>query len=304
MSYSNADKVFSSADMGQGVAFMKKQTIVAKKGDILGTKAKPWDQSNKVVPDRQSDRVDLKRNLLKVRAGLMDQPPSATSVAPYTDEQLAESIRYITAITGKGPIGAMTKEWCNAVDERGLGAHCIEANWKDWNVSTGVYSPEDVAVKQRRFEENEGRRLRMNVPDEKVNPDTYKRPVDHTEAIGVEQSNIKIEYQELKDEFKDKLREEFPSASEERLQALAHRLLEEKLRSDAKLARQPVPQESFKPNLSVTTADRRYKEFYHPGKWSVFGDEECWSCCMNYTKDSKGCEHKIVNPDAWCLLHC
>jgi hypothetical protein len=304
VTYSNADKVFSSADVTRNASILKKDVVNAKRGDILGVKPQSWNQSSKCVPDLQSDRKDLKHQLLKVRAGLMDQPPSATSVAPYTDEQMADSIRYITNITGKGPIGALTKEWCNAVDERGLPAHCIESQWKDWNRSTAVCAPEDVSVKQRRFEEIESRRIRMNVPSKKVNQETYHDPQARTSKVGQEMASIKVTHQALKNDFKAQLKEEFPNASEERLQALAHRLLEEKLRSDAKISRQPVPQESFKPNLTVTTMDRRYKEFFHPGKWSTFGNEECWSCCMGYSFDSKGCEYKVIDPDAWCLLHC
>ena len=42
-----------------------------------------------------------------------------------TEEQIADRIRYIVAITGKGPIGKFVGRWWNAVDERGLPAHCV-----------------------------------------------------------------------------------------------------------------------------------------------------------------------------------
>merc|ERR1719343_1254980 len=78
----------------------------------------------------------------------------------------------------------------------------------------------------------------------------------------------KIDFQDLKEQFKRELKVEFPMASEERLQAMAQRLLNEKLLADEKVARFPVQHESFRPNLSLTTQDRRYKEHFHPGALS------------------------------------
>merc|ERR1719259_1488900 len=78
----------------------------------------------------------------------------------------------------------------------------------------------------------------------------------------------KIDFQDLKEQFKRELKVEFPQASEERLQAMAQRLLNEKLLADEKVARFPVQHESFRPNLSLTTQDRRYKEYFHPGAFA------------------------------------
>merc|ERR1712230_349842 len=91
----------------------------------------------------------------------------------------------------------------------------------------------------------------------------------------------KIDFQDLKEQFKMELKLEFPKASEERLQAMAQRLLNEKLLADEKLARFPVQHESFRPNLSLTTQDRRFKQFFHPGTWQFNEIEKrfTWSCC-------------------------
>merc|ERR1719145_210590 len=78
----------------------------------------------------------------------------------------------------------------------------------------------------------------------------------------------KVDFQDLKEQFKRELKVEFPQASEERLQAMAQRLLNEKLLADEKMARFPIQHERFQPNLSLTTQDRRYKEYFHPGSWS------------------------------------
>merc|ERR1719440_2214299 len=84
----------------------------------------------------------------------------------------------------------------------------------------------------------------------------------------------KVDFTELKEQFKRELKVEFPNASEERLQAMAQRLLNEKLLADEKIARFPVQHESFRPNVALTTQDRRYKMYHHPGSWTWIQGEE------------------------------
>jgi len=114
----------------------------------------------------------------------------------------------------------------------------------------------------------------------------------------------KIDNQDLKEQFKRELQVEFPEASEERLQAMSKRLLDEKLLADEKRNKFPVQNERFRPDLSLTVKDRRYKEYHHPGTWiwNPQEDRHCWSCCLSFGENSRGCEHRIKNPDAWCTL--
>ena len=63
-------------------------------------------------------RDELRRTLAKIRAGLMDAKTLKES-KNMSEEEIADRIRYIVAITGKGPIGKFTGRWYNAVDERG-----------------------------------------------------------------------------------------------------------------------------------------------------------------------------------------
>merc|ERR1719218_240635 len=104
----------------------------------------------------------------------------------------------------------------------------------------------------------------MNIPNEKVNMEAYVRPDQGTANLNLRLQEKKVEHQDLKEQFKKELKVEFPNASEERLQAMGQRLLNEKLLADEKLKRFPVQHESFQPNLSLTSQDRRYKVFYHP----------------------------------------
>merc|ERR1719162_1238577 len=82
---------------------------------------------------------DLKRQLLKVRAGLMDEI-CLKQPKMHSDETIMENQRYICAITGQGPIGKLTGKWFNAVDERGLAQHCIEEKWPDFNHSHSCHT--------------------------------------------------------------------------------------------------------------------------------------------------------------------
>jgi hypothetical protein len=275
-----------------------------KQPNILGTDSYVWNQSTIADPRIQKDvSKDLKRQLLKVRAGLMDELTLKPSKA-HTDDKIVENQRYIVSITGQGPIGKLTGKWLNPVDERGLANHCVEAKWPDFNHSHSAHTKEDIKNAVKVHNDNEVRRKRMNVVDKKVNKPAYVAPHTSIANLNNRLRERKIDYQDLKEQFKKELKVEFPNASEERLQAMAQRLLNEKLLADEKTARFPVQHESFRPNLSLTTQDRRYKEFHHPGTWQ-FNDVEkrfVWSCCCSFEQNSKGCESRVVNPDAWSYL--
>jgi hypothetical protein len=275
-----------------------------KAPNILGTEPHAWNQSTIADPKIQKDVTkDLKRQLLKVRSGLMDEYVRKPSKF-HTDECIKDKQRYIVSVTGQGPVGKLTGKWFNAVDERGLAKHCIHEEWPDWNNSHSTHTKEDIKAATSAFETKEDERIQAHVGHPKVDKEAYINPSDATSNINDRLRQRKIDFQDLKEQFKRELKVEFPNASEERLQAMAQRLLNEKLLADEKLARFPVHHESFKPNCSLTTQDRRYKVYEHPGSWAWSEAEkrQCWSCCLNFNQESRGCEYKIVNPDTWCTL--
>lgn len=303
VNYSLAQKFFHNKDVKPEVLEAKKTVQKMKSANILGTEPQAWNTSTVADHRVQKDATtDLKRQLLKVRAGLMDEKVIKPSRF-HTDEEIAERQKFIVAATGQGPIGKLTGKWMNAVDERGLAKHSVVDHWPDWNNSYSNSTKDDLKMAGTVFEQKEERRKRMIGKDNKLNQSGYVNP---TQAVGNVNNCLrerKIDFQDLKEQFKRELKVEFPLASEERLQAMAQRLLNEKLLADEKIARFPVQHESFRPNLSLTTQDRRYKEHFHPGKFDWMESEKRygWSCCLNFDQDSRGCEHKIVNPDAWCL---
>eukprot|EP00929_Paragymnodinium_shiwhaense_P058543 TRINITY_DN29316_c0_g2_i1.p1 TRINITY_DN29316_c0_g2~~TRINITY_DN29316_c0_g2_i1.p1 ORF type:complete len:369 (+),score=89.53 TRINITY_DN29316_c0_g2_i1:82-1188(+) len=303
VNYSLAQKVFHSGDVPQDVLVTKRQVQKSKQANVLGTDPRDWNQS--VIADQkiQRDPKDLKKQLLQVRAGLLDEK-SLKVPKNHDDDSIAELHRFIVNMTGKGPIGKCTNKWFNALDERGLASHCTRDDWPDWNTSTSTHTKDDAKQAASRYDEVDTRRQRMLKTDPKLDATAYVDPMSAVSNVNSRLRERKIDFQELKEAFKQELRVEFPTASEERLQAMAQRLLNEKLLSDEKMSRFPVQHESFKPNLSVTTQDRRYKEYHHPGvwQWSEAEKRHCWSCCLNYGESSRGCEYRVVNPDAWCTL--
>lgn len=221
----------------------------------------------------------------------------------HTDEAIRDTQRYIVSVTGQGPIGKLAGSWMNAVDERGLAQHCVADHWPDWNSSTSAHTKEDVKQAQHEFHRKELRRSIMGT-DSKLNLDAYVDPVTSISNLNAGIQETKTVYQELKDEFRRELKVNSPEASEEHLQATAQRLVQEKLMADEKATRFPVQQESFRPNVSLTAQDRRYRTYFHTGSWSWNEQEKShvWTCCMNAAELSRGCECKVLNPDAWCTL--
>lgn len=304
VNYSLAEKFFHNKDVKPEVLEAKRYVQKKKQANILGTEPREWNPSTISDPKIHKDAsTDLKGQLLMVRAGLMDEKINRPSKM-HSDEQIAERHKFIVAISGKGPVGKLTGNWFNTVDERGLAKHCIAEHWPDWNNSHSCHTKDDIKEGQGMFEKKERRRIKMLKKDNKLHCLEYVNPTQAVANVNDCLRERKIDFQDLKEQFKRELKVEFPQASEERLQAMAQRLLNEKLLADEKMTRFPVQHESFRPNLSLTTQDRRYKEYYHPGTYGWLDCEKryTWSCCINYDQDSRGCAHKIVNPDSWCLL--
>mmetsp|Transcript_61547 Transcript_61547/g.133207 ORF Transcript_61547/g.133207 Transcript_61547/m.133207 type:complete len:341 (+) Transcript_61547:64-1086(+) len=304
INFSLAQKVFHSGDVPKDVLEAKRIVQKTKQANILGTEPRGWNASTIADQKIQKDVYkDLKRQLLKVRAGLMDEKVMKPSKM-HSEEAIAERFKYVVAATGQGPIGKLSKTWFNAVDERGLCNHSIEPDWPDWNHSHSCHTKEDKRHAEGVMQGKEKRRQQMRAKSTVLDSTEYVNPVQSITNINDRLRERKIDFQDLREQFKRELKVDYPRASEERLQAMAQRLLGEKLLADEKVARFPVHQESFRPNLSLTTQDRRYKEYHHPGTWSWNEAEkrDGWSCCLNFGKDSRGCEYKVVNPDSWCTI--
>lgn len=253
-----------------------------------------WNAST-LVETKRADSRDRKTQMLKVRAGLAGDPilkPGKTNAGEgKLDRSGASKASGTAECTAGEPSPA-------AVSARG--------EKPSWNISYSTRTKEDFKQASALHEKNEARRKRMHARDPKLG--AHPRDTAPLEAAAMVNGRLrdrKEGHQDLKDQFKRELRIEFPNGSPECLQAMATRLLSEKLAADEKLMREhPGKDAHFAPNIGVTSHSRRYREYHHPGAWTWNTHEKqfCWSCCMDFGLESRGCESKMVNPDAWCLI--
>eukprot|EP00928_Gymnodinium_smaydae_P081288 TRINITY_DN64837_c0_g1_i1.p1 TRINITY_DN64837_c0_g1~~TRINITY_DN64837_c0_g1_i1.p1 ORF type:complete len:374 (-),score=81.25 TRINITY_DN64837_c0_g1_i1:39-1160(-) len=305
INYTLSQKIFHGSDVPAEAREQKKAVNHSKSANILGCEPEAWNQSTIAPSEKKRHEKGLKRRLLQIRAGLHDEKVPVTGKI-HSDEALNERRRYIYSLTGKGHIGPLNNKWFNPVDERGLSNHCVRDDWPDWNHSHSCHTKDDLKQANHRHTERDERRKTMmgSNSNGKLNIEAYVSPQQGTTNINAVLRERKLDYQELKEQFKHELKAEFPNASEERLQAVSQRLLKEKLLADEKLARFPANNEQFKPSTQLTSQDRRYRVYHHAGTWAFNEVEKrfTWSCCGSFSEDARGCEYKVVNPDAWCVL--
>jgi hypothetical protein len=101
------------------------------------------------------------------------------------------------------------------------------------------------------------------------------------------------------------VRDEFPDASAETLNAIVtRRIYEEDLKAHV-----PEDQElTLKPDMTKTLKRIQERVAYHNGKYEEqrFSEKKklAWSCCQNKDKDSEGCVVKMVDKQKWILSSC
>ncbi|EER05557.1 hypothetical protein Pmar_PMAR011585 [Perkinsus marinus ATCC 50983] len=173
--YEDNERVFSPVNVPSTVLASRRAVLDSVRPKILDHSPKSWNIS--VKTDEKPVRKDLRKQLLMVRAGLMDQPVWKTnsndkeiSVADFPStfsRKERNIIRHVGMVTGKGPVGSLTKRWFNLVDEKGASRH--SANPENdfigsWDISSSTCQPADVDARLKAFVKAEKRRIRMNVP--------------------------------------------------------------------------------------------------------------------------------------------
>jgi hypothetical protein len=253
--------VFQRKDIPRHIMQLKRQTEEFASADFVGVRPTPWNASTD--PREAERRNRLSQNRRDINLGLYQQKPH-TAQNPLSAEKISE-------------LKSLADLW----QQKG-GPHAVKS--EGWNGSTIV----DQAV--------------LKYPPQlrarSLPPQEYVKPSEATSELGDLLRQKKVQYSGTREEIKRELRQLYPSASDERLVAMSFRLLDEKLLAEEKLRRQPIANESHRPNLSLTAIDRRFKVRMHPGVYTPEG----WSCCLNNDPNSGGCESKIANPDRWCLL--
>eukprot|EP00743_Colponemidia_sp_Colp-15_P001980 GILK01002153.1.p1 GENE.GILK01002153.1~~GILK01002153.1.p1 ORF type:complete len:295 (+),score=31.52 GILK01002153.1:272-1156(+) len=262
INYTNDQKVFHEDDVPLSVKEAKRKVVESKKTDILGVRPATWKAS--VRPESAEDS-DLRRTLLKVRAGLMDAPPAAAN--------RSQSV----------PRSSQRLDLSTAPSDR------------PWNCSTA----QDVKERSTLFEQFDRTCRTSSGRIAKTIEPKYTPPIQRQKQL---MESLRQEKEQTV-EVRHKIREEYlflnPSASEAKSTAAVHRILHETRRKEE----HAEGKRNQKPDMTLTTISRRYKEFYHPGIWEFSNIEHRhgWSCCMNFKKDSQGCSYSVQNPDSWCL---
>ena len=259
VNHSPSERVFQRKDVPKRIAQLKKETLQWKEADYVGIRKPRWDAS---TDKNESDpRNRIHRNRRDFQTGLLRKSYAAEN--PISAEKAHDLHCHADLLQIKGPPHALTTSsgWNSSTIIQRLPAPVIGANT----------SP---------------------LPAEYLKPTEMIRELNHLLR------EKKINFACTRKEIKKELRQLYPNASDSRIVAMTFRLLDEKLMAEEKLRRHPVPNESHRPNLSLTAIDRRYKVKSHPGIFTAEG----WSCCLNGFEDSAGCESKIANPDRWCLL--
>ena len=128
----------------------------------------------------------------------------------------------------------------------------------------------------------------------------YLRPVDYTINIQKQVRTKKEEEVALREQLSVQVRDEFPDASTETLNAIVtKRIYELQLKAGV-----PDDQElTLKPDCSKTLRKVQERVSYHNGKYEESKFEKTkdgkpkmvWSCCQSGKRDSEGCVVKVVD---------
>ena len=134
---------------------------------------------------------------------------------------------------------------------------------------------------------------------------TYTKPIQHSIKIQEEVRKKKESDVERRQRLSAVVRDEFPDASEETLNAIVtRRIYEEDLKAHI-----PEDEElTLKPDISKTIRRDEKRVAYHNGKYEEqrFSEKKkmAWSCCQNKDKDSEGCVVKMVDRQKWTVSSC
>ena len=277
ISHALRERVFQGLEAD--VAARKKEVDDFKAPHFTGAPC-PWNGSVRLETTDRRGRLAL--NLRRVRSGFL----GVLGNMKQSETNKIEYMRHVNRLTGKGPCGCLSGEWVNLSED----------TQKIWNNSTSLSMPPPPQFKAPSVQP----------------PSDYLNPIESVTELNLLLREKKAQYVDVRRALRSQVLADFPQASESKIVAACHRILDEKLLSYEKTRRWPILQESFKPNLSLTSKDRRFYRNFHPGLWSndapALNDEDSdqdiqgtWSCCQAEREDALGCEREMLNPDRWCL---
>ena len=130
-------------------------------------------------------------------------------------------------------------------------------------------------------------------------PSHYRSPSQRTSDFNKYMSKLMEENKSLVASIRSRLIYTDPDISRLRLNAMVFKELLETLRNHASPKLDIVPsRDIFRPILTMSLKSNKYKEYFHSG---TFRNGK-WTCCQARIESVRGCDFKLINPDAWCLL--
>nr|CEL69966.1 TPA: hypothetical protein BN1204_056615 [Neospora caninum Liverpool] len=135
-------------------------------------------------------------------------------------------------------------------------------------------------------------------------PASYASPRERTAALDAELREERRKFASERQALFECVRKQLPGASKERCWAEVRRIFGDAMNYEKRRPLDPNYAVFAKPNLSLTDRGRKYREYFHTGKFDrcAIDGREAWSCCLNPNRSSRGCHERVVNPDAWRLL--
>jgi len=129
---------------------------------------------------------------------------------------------------------------------------------------------------------------------------TYTNPEQLSKNIQEQVREKKAQDMALREKLSMEVRNEFPGATEEALNAMVTRKIYE---IEQKEHVPMDPELTLKPDMKKTLRHETLIERHHNGKYELdrFSDKgkKAWSCCMNKREDSEGCVVLKVDKQRW-----
>lgn len=135
-------------------------------------------------------------------------------------------------------------------------------------------------------------------------PAEYLSPAESASRRAKQLNARNLEYSDLRSRIEANIIETDPTISLEGLRAKLFRSFNHQVdRIENGVCERPLSRLVTRPLISLTCKSRRYKHSFHTGVYSsTDSDIGSWSCCSSSKIDSRGCEYRMIDPDAWCVF--
>jgi hypothetical protein len=258
--YESDEHFFSNDDMPRKNRAAHQAMKDLTDPDILGLKKREWNTSA-AVPKNPTAEETFAGKLMKIRMGLLDQP--------------IQKIREPKIEPG-----------CDGRDK-----------YTGWNVSTEL--PTIYQSKCTLDAKTTQSLTKTHGKFRQIEPN-YTDPTKSITVYNDKLRKIKEDEKDLRDEQRKKYVFENPAACKEKVDAGVFRMVyEHKVRNMRPKSEEEAKNLTFKPDLGVTTKQRKIMVQHHVGKFGKTqqNDREQWTCCNQEHEGAPGCYTNEIDPN-------